>query len=128
MKGCLRFNLGLEHKLSITQYNMETVVIESLFMNDSSVVIFLSKCLPCSIIFLFLRTKICICGATMKPKSRGFKFYSLSQRPFHILSAELKVYSVNRPWKSCASSQEAMCLFQLRLFFFSVTLLRLGFV
>lgn len=32
MKGCLRFNSGLEHKLPITQYNMETVVIESPFV------------------------------------------------------------------------------------------------
>lgn len=39
MKGCLRFNFGLEHKLSITQCNMETVVIESVFVKDRGEVI-----------------------------------------------------------------------------------------
>lgn len=33
------WNLCLEHKLSITRYNMETVVIESLFVKDRSEVI-----------------------------------------------------------------------------------------
>lgn len=40
MKGCSRFNSGLEHKLSITQWCMETVVIESLFVEDRSAEIF----------------------------------------------------------------------------------------
>lgn len=46
MKGCMRFNFSLEHKLSITQYSMEIDVIESLLKKDRSEVI-LSKCLPC---------------------------------------------------------------------------------
>lgn len=62
MKGCLRCNSGLEHELPITQYNMETVVIDSLFVKDRSEVI-VSRCLPCRI--TSNKKKIYICGATL---------------------------------------------------------------
>lgn len=98
MKGCLRFNSGREHELSITQYNMETVVIESLFVKDRSEAILL-KMSSTRDHFPSLPNgeKSTFAGPLCNSRAEDFNFTAFFLQSCCILLAALKVRGVNGP-------------------------------
>lgn len=118
MKGCLRFNSGREHELSITQYNMETVVIESLFVKDRSEAILL-KMSSTRDHFPSLPNgeKSTFAGPLCNSRAEDFNFTAFFLQSCCILLAALKVRGMNGP----SRPRVVLCSFQLRLFYFPVT-------